>query len=142
LRHLLSRFAVTLSLGLCACSSRVGPVTPPADAAGTAGRSISGTWDGSIGVDNDTFAFELSLQQAGSQLSGQFIYINFAGVRFPYSLLTSSRISGDRVYIDFDQPGYQTRLTGTINSSSNYMSGNHIINGNSSPLQIWSARRR
>jgi hypothetical protein len=104
--------------------------------------TLTGDWQGTITVDSDVFDFELVVNQMGSQLEGEFIFINPDGYTFPYSLNSSSMISGNKVFINFDEDVYQFRLKGTVNSSFDAMQGTHTVNGISRPTLVWSAYKK
>jgi len=101
--------------------------------------NINGYWTGIITIDVD-FDFELDISQTGTRLSGTFIYIN-TGYTWEYPLLSTSSINDNKVYINFDQPDYRTRLTGTVNSAGDAMQGTYTINGNSYSNSVWQASR-
>jgi len=133
-------FVLALICGFSACTSSTSSENDNTDTPqDTEIPSLNGYWTGTINFSIE-FDFELDITQTGTRLSGTFIYTS-TGNTWEYPLLSTSSINDNKVYINFDQPDYRTRLTGTVNSTGDAMQGTHTLNGVSYSNQVWQASR-
>ncbi len=103
-------------------------------------HSVTGKWDISITLEDETFDGELNLSQAeDGALSGDFVFTDGSGFS---KLLSSSNVgNNNEINIDFWMGGtYLTKLSGLISPGYKSMSGKYTI-GTITKQYSWSATK-
>jgi len=89
--------------------------------------ALTGTWNKSFTISGETYNGTLILvQETNNKLTGSFVFSDGSGYT---ELLSSSKIDGYNVTIDWMLSTYKLSYTGTVNSDFDYMSGTYSANG-------------
>ncbi|MCK5821921.1 MAG: PKD domain-containing protein [Bacteroidales bacterium] len=104
----------------------------------TVSPSVYGIWEGSFVIGEEPYAFSLDLEQAAYKIKGKFTRDIQGGYFRPTGVLSSNSVlAGDSVILfcaliySFGDQTFSSiyQLKGTINSSMDTMSGDHLIIG-------------